>query len=71
MFTSLKRVTYQVPQLDKARQWYAALLDSEPALDSPFLVTFLIGDASLTLVPTTDGSLGSDERVAQAAAPGR
>ena len=63
MFKSLKRVTYQVPDMDQARQWYCTVLEKEPALDSPFYVMFVIGDAVLTLVPAGNGSSQGDERV--------
>ena len=63
MFTSLKRVTYQVTDVNQAKQWYCAVLEKEPALDSPFYVMFVIGDATLTLVPAGNGSPPGDERV--------
>ena len=61
MFTSLKRVTYQVPDIDRAKQWYRTILAEEPALDSPFYVMFPVGEAALTLVPAANGSPRSDE----------
>ncbi len=63
MFTSLKRVTYQVPDISQARQWYSAVLEKEPELDSPFYAMFVIGDATLTLVPAGNESAQGDERV--------
>ena len=62
MFKSLKRVTYQVPDVPKARDWYCKILRQEPALDSPFFVTFMIGDALLTIVPLKNQSDESNER---------
>lgn len=61
MFTSLKRVTYPVPDIDRARQWYCEILEKEPVLDSPFYVKFLIGEAALTLVPAANGTPHPDE----------
>lgn len=52
MFKSLKRLVYQVPNLNQARQWYNAVLDTEPIYDSPFGAIYKIGDCSLSLVPT-------------------
>lgn len=63
MFTSLKRVVYQVADINQARQWYCTVLENEPVWDSPFYVMFAIGDAVLTLVPSGNGSTQSDERV--------
>jgi methyltransferase (TIGR00027 family) len=63
MFQSLKRVTYQVPDIEKAKHWYCQILNKEPAFDSPFIVIFDIGDSVLTLVPTTNSSQGSNERI--------
>ncbi len=63
MLKSVKRVTYQVPNLEKAREWYRNILGQEPALDSPFFVTFLVSEAALTLMPATQTSPQNDERV--------
>jgi len=62
MFTSLKRVTYQVADIDKARRWYGEMLNIEPVLDAPFIVMFAIGDAILTLVPGAGPPPKGDER---------
>lgn len=48
MLKSVKRVTYQVPNLEKARDWYREILGQEPAL---------------TLMPAAQTSPQSDERV--------
>lgn len=50
MFKSLKRVTYQVNDIGKAKQWYSGILGLQPALDTPFAVIFKICDSSLSLV---------------------
>ena len=61
MFSSLKSVTYQVPDIDRAKQWYREILATEPVLDSPFYVKFVIGEAALTLVPAANGAPHLDE----------
>jgi methyltransferase (TIGR00027 family) len=63
MFKSVQRVTYQVADLERARQWYRTALGKEPALDAPFVVTFLVGEAVLTLVAAAITSPQSDGRV--------
>ena len=63
MFTSLKRVTYQVADIEKARRWYGELLNIEPVLDAPFSEMFVIADAVLTLVPGAGSLTKSDERM--------
>jgi methyltransferase (TIGR00027 family) len=49
MFKSLKRITYRVDDLNKAKQWYCAILNTQPAFDSSFAVIFRVNDCSLSL----------------------
>lgn len=49
MFKSLKRVVYQVPDVEQARDWYTNFLNQEPAFDSPIAAIFKIGDSTMTL----------------------
>jgi hypothetical protein len=35
MFTELKRLVYQVEDVEAARDWYGRVLGCEPAFDSP------------------------------------
>jgi len=63
MFKMLQRVTYQVPDLAKAKQWYGTVLGKDPALEMPFFVGFVIGDSMLGLVPGAGTSTQSDGRV--------
>jgi catechol 2,3-dioxygenase-like lactoylglutathione lyase family enzyme len=42
-------VSDRVPDLDRARQWYQALLKREPSFDSPMAVVFAVGGCSLAL----------------------
>lgn len=62
MLKTLKRVTYQVDDTKRAKEWYGALLDKEPVFDSPFAVMFSVGDCSLALLkgeqPKVDGFEG-------------
>lgn len=51
MLKCLKRVVYQVSDLEKARQWYREVLAAEPVFDAPFAVFFQVGDNGLFLVP--------------------
>jgi methyltransferase (TIGR00027 family) len=62
VFKSLTGVTYSVPDLDKAKQWYCQILNMEPVIDSPFTVQFLIGDFRLALVPTASPIHQGDEQ---------
>jgi methyltransferase (TIGR00027 family) len=51
MFKDLKRAVYQVADMEKAKQWYGAVLEKKPAIDLPFAVVFQVGDSHLVLVP--------------------
>lgn len=50
MFKSLKRVTYQVADLEKAKQWYINILKAPPVFEIPVSVIFSIGEYSLSLL---------------------
>lgn len=63
MFKSLKSVTYHVPDLEKATQWYGKILNRQPVLDSPLAVMFELGDFGLTLKPITKPAPSSKERI--------
>lgn len=63
MFQCLKRVVYQVSDLEKAKRWYREILEAEPTLDAPFIVFFQIGDSGLTLMPKANPELKSDDMV--------
>lgn len=51
MFKDIKRVVYQVQDIDRGKQWYRDLLDKDPVFDAPFAVIFSIGDVQLVLAP--------------------
>ena len=63
MFKSLTSVTYPVADLEQAGQWYRAVLGQEPVLDSPFVVSFDVGEAALNLVAVDQPSAAHEERV--------
>ena len=49
MFKSLKRVVYHANDLEKAKQWYNGILNTQPVFDSPFTLIYNVGDCSLSL----------------------
>jgi methyltransferase (TIGR00027 family) len=54
MFQSAQMVSYRVPDLARAKQWYQAALGCAPAFDSPLAVVFTAGTSTLVLLPTGD-----------------
>jgi methyltransferase (TIGR00027 family) len=64
MFQSLKSIVYRVSDLQQAKQWYREILNAEPAMDSPFIVSFRIGDSKLTLTQHPNPVSNSDTVVA-------
>jgi len=48
-------ISYHVPDLEKAKQWYAQVLGCGPAFDSPMACVFPIGDCALALLPIEKG----------------
>ena len=63
MFKDLKRVTYQVSDMDAARNWYSNLLGLKPVYDSPVSVAFMIGGILLMLVRERDPLMDDSGRV--------
>jgi len=56
----LYTVLYNVPDLDRAKAWYAAAFGVAPYFDQPFYVGFNIGGFELGLVPVEgEGSTGA------------
>jgi catechol 2,3-dioxygenase-like lactoylglutathione lyase family enzyme len=49
MFKSLKKITYFVNDVEKAKHWYNAVLDIQPIFDTPFAKIYNIGNCSLSL----------------------
>jgi len=56
----LRTVIYHVPDIDRAKAWYSAVLGIEPYFDQPFYVGFNVGGFELGLDPDPDsGSPGA------------
>src|SRR5688572_14764229 len=51
MFQGLRTVIYHVPDLAKAKEWYATAFGTPPYFDEPFYVGFNIGGYELGLHP--------------------
>jgi len=51
----LRTVGYKVPDLAKAKAWYARVFATEPYFDEPFYVGFNIGGYELGLDPDVSG----------------
>ena len=47
----LRTCIYKVPDLQKAREWYARAFQSEPYFEEPFYIGFSIGGYELGLLP--------------------
>jgi predicted enzyme related to lactoylglutathione lyase len=55
----LRTTIYRVADLDKAKEWYRAVLGVEPYFDQPFYVGFNVGGFELGLDPdTSEGASG-------------
>jgi len=52
----LRTVIYAVPDVARARDWYAALVGRVPYFDQPFYVGFNVGGFELGLVPVETGT---------------
>jgi predicted enzyme related to lactoylglutathione lyase len=65
MVQGLATVIYHVPDLDRAKAWYAAAFEQQPYFDQPFYVGFSIGGYELGLDPNpADGQPGPGGSVA-------
>ena len=64
MLKSLKRITYYVDDIEKAKDWYNSVLNIQPLLDTPFAKIYNIGKCSLSLTkskaPTNEAINGID-----------
>jgi len=54
-------VSLHVPDLEKARQWYAGVLGQAPVFEAPFAVAFAAGTGTLLLLPL-ESTEQTDER---------
>ncbi len=61
MFLNLRSVIYQVDDLQKAKEWYAAVLNAEPIVEQPSRAIFGVGNdrLGLSLVDAPSGGNGS------------
>ena len=56
----LRTVIYPAPDLQKAKEWYTAILGEQPYFNEPYYVGFDIGGYELGLIPDrTPGTVGS------------
>lgn len=56
MIQGLATVIYHVPDLDRAKAWYAAVFQQQPYFDQPFYVGFNIAGYELGLHPSGDAN---------------
>ncbi|NIR44298.1 MAG: VOC family protein [Gemmatimonadetes bacterium] len=56
MFLGLRTVVYEVDDLEKAREWYAGVLNAEPHFDEPYYVGFTVGPFELGLRPADENA---------------
>ena len=54
-FLGLRTVAYQVPDVARAKEWYASVLGIAPYFDEPFYVGFNVGGFELGLHPAGEG----------------
>ena len=57
MIKGLGTVIYHVPDVDRAKAWYAAAFQQQPYFDQPFYVGFEIGGFELGLLPDSKPGL--------------
>jgi methyltransferase (TIGR00027 family) len=62
MFKSLKRITYQVDDIEKAKHWYNEFLNKQPVFSAPFAAIYTIGDCSLSLALCQSALSPSNDR---------
>ena len=55
MVKGLATVIYNVPDLDRAKAWYATAFNTQPYFDEPFYVGFSVGGCELGLDPDQSG----------------
>ena len=58
MFRGLRTVIYGVPDIAKAKEWYANAFGVQPYFDEPFYVGFNIGGFELGLDPGASSGAG-------------
>ena len=63
MFLGLRTVIYHVPDIEKAKDWYSAVLGFGPYFDQPFYVGFNVGGYELGLHPGGGEAAGKADSV--------
>ena len=63
MFKGLRGITYKVPDIEKAKNWYSKVFDTKPTLDTSFAVLFSIGNSALALIPNKNAAPKNDDSV--------
>ena len=58
MLLGLRTVIYPSPDLERAKAWYAQVLDQAPYFDQPYYVGFSVGGFELGLVPEGHAGTG-------------
>jgi catechol 2,3-dioxygenase-like lactoylglutathione lyase family enzyme len=56
MFRGLRTAIYHVGDIDRAKEWYGAVLGVRPYFDEPFYVGFDVGGFELGLQPDEPGA---------------
>ena len=64
MVKGIGTVIYHVPDLDRAKAWYASAFGQAPYFDQPFYVGFNMGGYELGLDPDPSGRSGAGGSVA-------
>lgn len=70
MFKKLRTVIYNVPDLQKAKEWYSKLTGVAPYFDEPFYVGFDINGCELGLHPLDETAAKGNQSVAHWAVDG-
>jgi predicted enzyme related to lactoylglutathione lyase len=60
MFLGLRTAIYIVPELEKARQWYEAVIGHAPYFEESFYVGFDVGGYELGLMPAEEGTAAGE-----------
>ena len=58
MILGLRTAIYRVGDLDRAKEWYGAVLGKKPYFDEPFYAGFDVGGFELGLQPLEPGGAG-------------
>jgi len=58
MILGLRTAIYRVGDLDRAKEWYGAVLGKGPYFDEPFYAGFAVGGFELGLQPEEPGGAG-------------